>query len=126
GRARNDVAGYDLKSLLVGSEGTLGVITGVRLRLLPAPEAARSLVAFFRTRAQGCAAILEVLGAGIQASALDFLDGVTLELVGGGYPGVLPDGASSGNAGSGGAGFALIVEVDGTEAEVQAQAEALV
>ena len=109
GRARKDVAGYDLKSLLVGSEGTLGVITGVRLRLLPAPEAARSLVAFFQTRAQGCAAILEVLGAGIQASALDFLDGVTLELVGGGYPGVLPDGAGSGDSASGDSGFALII-----------------
>ncbi|TMK98973.1 MAG: FAD-binding protein [Actinobacteria bacterium] len=119
GRARKDVAGYDLKSLLVGSEGTLGVITGVRLRLLPAPAAARSLVAFFQTRAQGCAAILEVLGAGIQASALDFLDATTLELVGGGYPGApgtLPKGA----------GFALLVEVDGTAAEVAAQCEALV
>src|SRR5256886_3962853 len=104
GRARKDVAGYDLKSLLVGSEGTLGVITGVRLRLLPAPAAARSLVAFFTTRAEGCEAILEVLGAGIQASALDFLDAVTLELVGGGYPGVLPDGASSGGPGPGGPG----------------------
>ncbi len=39
GWARKDVAGYDLKSLLIGSEGTLGVITAVRLRLLPAPEA---------------------------------------------------------------------------------------
>ena len=62
-----------------------------------------------------------MLGAGIQASALDFLDGVTLELVGGGYPGVLPDGVGSGDS-----GFALIIEVDGTEAEVQAQGEALV
>src|SRR5207249_4854348 len=105
-RARKDVAGYDLKSLLVGSEGTLGVITSVRLRLLPAPAAARSLVAFFTTRAEGCAAILEVLGAGIQASALDFLDATTLELVGGGYPGALPpgDGPGSEGAGPGGAG----------------------
>jgi len=37
GSARKDVAGYDLKQLMIGSEGTLGVITGVTLRLLPAP-----------------------------------------------------------------------------------------
>src|SRR5256885_1667172 len=45
GWARKDVAGYDLKSLMVGSEGTLGVITAVRLGLLPAPEAATAVVA---------------------------------------------------------------------------------
>ena len=53
GWARKDVAGYDLKSLLIGSEGTLGVITAVRLRLLPAPEASAALVVFLRDRARG-------------------------------------------------------------------------
>src|SRR5262249_57096069 len=77
GAVRKDVAGYDLKSLLVGSEGTLGLITAVTLRLLPAPEAAIPLVVFMRTRAEGCAAILDVLAAGIQPSVLDFLDGDT-------------------------------------------------
>src|SRR5438128_12123812 len=47
GWARKDVAGYDLKDLLIGSEGTLGVITAVRLRLLPAREARIAQVAFF-------------------------------------------------------------------------------
>ncbi len=76
--AGKDVAGYDLKSLLIGSEGTLGVITAVRLRLLPAPEAAIALVVFLRTRAEGCEAIGDVFAAGLQPSALDFLDGETL------------------------------------------------
>src|SRR6476661_5127661 len=84
GWAGKDVAGYDLKSLLIGSEGTLGVITAVRLRLLPAPEAQLALVAFMRSRAEGCAAMLEVRAAGIEPSALDFLDGATLALVAGG------------------------------------------
>src|SRR5271167_385146 len=57
GWAAKDVAGYDLPALLVGSEGTLGVITAVRLRLLPAPETALALVVFLRTRAEGCAAM---------------------------------------------------------------------
>src|SRR2546421_7726903 len=86
GWARKDVAGYDLKSLMVGSEGTLGVITAVRLRLLPAPEAAIALVVFQGTRAEGCDAIGEVFAAGLRPSVLDFLDGDTLEMVAGAYP----------------------------------------
>ena len=78
GWAGKDVAGYDLKSLLIGSEGTLGVITAVRLRLLPAPEAAIALVVFLGTRAEGCAAIETVIAAGLRPSVLDFLDGETL------------------------------------------------
>jgi glycolate oxidase subunit GlcD len=115
GWTRKDVAGYDLKSLLVGSEGTLGVITAVRLRLLPAPEAAIALVAFPPTRAQGCAAMLAIAAAGIQPSALEFLDEAALGIVAGGYPGQVPAGA----------GFALLVEVDGSRAETQAQRRAL-
>jgi glycolate oxidase subunit GlcD len=114
GTVRKDVAGYDLKSLMIGSEGTLGIITAVRLRLLPAPEATIPLVVFLPTREQGCAAILDVLAAGIQPSALDFLDRETLEIVAGGYPGAIPAGA----------GFVLLAEVDGTRAQAQAEREA--
>src|SRR5271170_2702586 len=81
--AGKDVAGYDLKSLLVGSEGTLGVVTAVRLALLPAPESAIPLVVFVGTRAQGCAAILEVFAAGLRPSVLDFMDALTLSALAG-------------------------------------------
>jgi glycolate oxidase subunit GlcD len=121
-----DVAGYDLKRLLIGSEGTLGVITAVRLRLLPAPETAIPVVVFLRTRADGCGAIGEIFAAGLQPSVLDFLDGDTLEIVAGGYPGV---GESSHNGRAGvpaGAGFALIAEVDGTRAQAEAQRAELI
>ncbi|MFI4991712.1 MAG: FAD-binding oxidoreductase [Solirubrobacterales bacterium] len=104
GWARKDVAGYDLKSVLIGSEGTLGVITAVSLRLLPAREARIALVIFTRDRASGCAAMLDVLAAGVEPAALDFADRETLALVGAGYPGELPHGA----------GFALLVELDGS------------
>ncbi len=115
GWARKDVAGYDLKSLLIGSEGTLGVLTAVRLALVPAPEATHTLVCFQHTRADGCEAILEVLAAGIEASALEFIDGDVLAIVAGGYEGTIPADA----------GFALIAEVDGSRAAADAAREAL-
>jgi glycolate oxidase subunit GlcD len=113
GWARKDVAGYDVKDLLIGSEGTLGVITAVRLRLLPAREARVAQVAFFQTRAQGCAAMLSVPAAGIEASAMDFADGAALAHVAGGYPGEVPAGT----------GFALLIEVDGTHEQARGQAD---
>ena len=111
GWAAKDVAGYDLRSLLIGSEGTLGVITAVRLRLLPAPAAAIALVVFLRSRAEGCAAIEELLGSGLRPSVLDFLDGQALALLAASYPGA---GGDSTDRVPAGAGFALIVEVDGS------------
>jgi glycolate oxidase subunit GlcD len=115
GWARKDVAGYDLKDLLIGSEGTLGVITAVRLRLLPARETQIAQVVFLRTRADGCAAMLRVRAAGIEAAAMDFADGAALAHVAGGYPGEAPRGA----------GFALLIEVDGTHDQARAQADEL-
>jgi glycolate oxidase subunit GlcD len=121
GWARKDVAGYDLKNLLIGSEGTLGVITAVQLRLRPAPEARIALVVFLaRSEAgdveAGCAAMLEVMAAGIEPAALEFVDGETLAHVAAGYPGEVPPEP----------GFALLVELDGTRAEAEREREAVV
>ncbi len=115
GACRKDVGGYDLRGLLIGSEGTLGVITAVHLRLIPAPEEAIVLVAFAEQQEQGCDAILDVLGGGIVPSALDFLDGATLRTAAAGYPGEVPQGAE----------FALLLEVDGSVGEVRRQCEEL-
>jgi glycolate oxidase subunit GlcD len=135
GWAAKDVAGYDIKSLLVGSEGTLGVITAVRLRLLPAPEAAVPLVVFLATRVDGCSAMCAVFAAGLRPSVLDFMDGETLQILAGAYRGVGAE-VRVDAAGEGvpadevvvppDAGFALIVELDGSREDVQAQRRELI
>lgn len=125
GWAGKDVAGYDLKNLLIGSEGTLGVITAVRLRLLPAPETALALVVFLSDVREGCGAICQVLAAGLRPSVLDFLDGETLAMLAGSYPPAARVRGAAGTPLPEGAGFALIVELDGSTVDVAAQREEL-
>jgi FAD/FMN-containing dehydrogenase len=75
GPVRKDVAGLDLRSLLIGSEGTLGIITAAWLRLMPAPGAAFPVAAAYGTVREGCAAIDAVLGSGVEPAAIEYLDG---------------------------------------------------
>jgi glycolate oxidase subunit GlcD len=107
GPYRKDVAGYDLRSLLVGSEGTLGVVTAAWLRLTPAPEAALPVVSFHEGTASGCAALGRVLGNGIPAAALEYLDAATVAIAGRSFPAPVPEGA-----------FMVVAEVDGSREEV--------
>jgi glycolate oxidase subunit GlcD len=112
GPIRKDVAGYDLKSLLVGSEGTLGIITSAWLRLMPAPEAAVPVVGLYADADVGVAAIEAVLGNGLPVAALEYLDGRVMAASRGGFPASLPDQT----------GFAVIAEADGSSAEAAALA----
>lgn len=106
GPLRKDVAGYDLTHLLVGSEGTLGIITSVWLRLTPAPEAAWPVVAFFEGVAAGCAAIEQVVGSGLPVAAIEYLDANTMRFAGAGFPTDIPPGT-----------FAVLTEADGSHDE---------
>lgn len=112
GACRKDVGGYDLKRLLIGSEGTLGVITSVQLRLIPAPQSRLGLVAFMPSRRDGCDAILAALASGALPAALDFIEGEALRQVAGAYP--VAAGVPSG------ARFALVAELDGDPQAAQA------
>jgi glycolate oxidase subunit GlcD len=103
---RKDVAGYDLTALLVGSEGTLGIITSIWLRLTPAPEAAWPVVAFFDDVRAGCDAIERVVGAGLPVAAIEYLDEHTLEYAGAGFPAEIPAGT-----------FCVLTEADGSHDE---------
>jgi glycolate oxidase subunit GlcD len=106
GALRKDVAGYDLKRLLIGSEGTLGVITAAWLRLTPAPEAAWPVIGFFDGVRAGCAAIERVVGTGLPAAALEYFDSETMRYAGASFPGEVPAGA-----------FAVLAEADGSTEE---------
>jgi glycolate oxidase subunit GlcD len=109
GSIRKDVAGYDLRSLLVGSEGTLGIITAAWLRLIPAPEAVLPVAGFYATTQDGCAAIERVFGNGLVVAALEYLDRTTLEAAGPSFPSELPPEAA----------FLVIAEADGSRAEAE-------
>lgn len=76
-----DVTGYDLVHLLVGSEGTLAVITEITVRLLPKPEAKRTALAIFEDIAQASRAVNDILLAGVLPSTLEILDETAVNCV---------------------------------------------
>jgi glycolate oxidase len=81
GRLVKDVAGYDLRRLLCGSEGTLAVMTELTLRLLPAPEASGTGMAYFGDLGDAARAVSRVLGSGVLPVTLEFLDQVCIDAV---------------------------------------------
>ena len=78
GPIRKDAAGYDLRGLLVGSEGTLGIITAAWLRLTPAPSVSIPVVAGYDSIKEGVAAIHAALASGVVPAALEYVEGEAL------------------------------------------------
>ena len=81
GRLVKDVAGYDLRRLLCGSEGTLAVMTELTLRLMPLPEASGYGMAYFPDLAAAARAVSRVLASGVLPVTLEFLDQVCIGAV---------------------------------------------
>src|SRR5215469_14138109 len=110
-----ECTGYDLTGFLVGSEGTIGIVTEITVRLLRRPEHIATLLGIFETIDDGAKTVSAITAAGITPAALEMLDGWTLRAVEAachaGYP---LD-----------AGAVLLIELEGLAEQVEEQAEAV-
>jgi D-lactate dehydrogenase (cytochrome) len=80
-RARKSAAGYDLTRLMVGSEGTLGIITGLTVRLYGIPEKILAAVCPFQTLEGACNAVIQSIQIGLGAARMEIVDGATVKAV---------------------------------------------
>ena len=109
------VVGYDLTRLIIGSEGTLSVITEATLKLTPLPQATGGFTAHYRDAASCAQAITAIMAQPQLPSALEFLDAGSLELIRTHHPRLVPDDARA----------MLMIEVDGSLREIAAARENL-
>jgi glycolate oxidase len=110
-----DAPGYDLLGAFVGSEGTLGVATRIVLRVIPAPETVRTMVAFFEDTGQAGEAVSAIVSSGIVPGAIEMMDRLSIR-------------AAEQATGAGyrlDAGAALLVELDGPREECTSRFEQL-
>jgi len=105
-----NVVGYDLTQLLVGSEGTLAIITKITLRLLPKPPANATMLATFAGIRNAVDAVSELIRRRVVPAALELIDSDALQAIEANLGGALVPA---------GTGAALIVEVDGTDRGAQ-------
>lgn len=81
GRARKSSAGYDLTRIFVGSEGTLGIITEVTVRLYPQPEAVSAAVCNFPTLDAAVQSVIEIIQMGVPVARVEFMDAASVRAV---------------------------------------------
>ncbi len=103
------VVGYDLTRLIIGSEGTLAVVTEATLKLTPLPESRRTLQAVYNSVRAAAAAVSRLMAQPVTPYALEFMDAASIEMIRKYSPVELPHGA----------GALLMIEVDGPETAME-------
>ncbi len=109
GRTAKNVVGFDLTSLMVGSEGMLGIVTEITFRLLPLPEANRTVSLLFSSPRQAAGCVTAIMANRVIPAKLELIDGFSLRAVAEYTGEPLPKDA----------GALLLVEVDGPASEVE-------
>lgn len=113
GETYKGVVGYDLTKLLCGSEGTLGIITKIIFRLLPFPDAKKTMLTIFDSIDGAAKAVSSIIGAKIIPTTLEFMDYATLQCVERRFNiGIPPEGRA-----------VLLIEVDGDRDLIEKQAQ---
>lgn len=107
------VVGYDLTRLFVGSEGTLGVVTKITLKLVPLPETKATILALFREVEDAAITVSAIIAARIVPSTMEFMDRASVWCAEKASPMGVPQET----------GGLLLIEVDGNQQSVMAQAE---
>jgi glycolate oxidase len=105
GRTLKNVTGYDLTSLFCASEGTLGIVTEITVKLIPKPQAQRSIQAIFPNLDGASQAVTKIMSAGILPASLELMDSVVTNLIEDSAKIGLPRDAEG----------LLLIAVDGTE-----------
>jgi glycolate oxidase len=116
GGAMEDVPGYDLVGLVVGGEGTFGIVTRATLRLVRRPEAWHTLLGVFESVEDASSAVSGIIAAGIVPAALEMMDRLIIAAVEAAFHFGFPTDA----------GAVLIVEIDGPRAGLEEQARRVV
>ena len=115
GGKATDWPGYDLVGLMVGSEGTLGIVTKVVCRLVPLPEAVKTLLAIFPTVRDASDAVAGIIARRIVPAALEMMDNLTIQAVETSYRAGYPMDA----------GAVLLIEIEGLREEMDPLADAI-
>jgi len=113
GKTLKNVVGYDLTKLFVGSEGTLGIVTQITLKLIPKPAAKKTMLVQYETIDDAAQSVSAIIGAKIIPTTLEFLDAATIGCIRGKSDIPLPENCQA----------ILIIEVDGDQLVLDAQAE---